>query len=103
FARRALAQATVDPALGDAEQRRLVAAPPRGDRPPRPGQRAVERGRGIGFGRGPGRALVEHHRDVDADPLLRLDYRLGREADLGAVEVAAKGDAAVVDAAQARE
>jgi hypothetical protein len=63
--------------------------------------RAGERA-GVALDR-PGRALVEHHRDVGAEVRLDAHHFLGPEEQLGAVEVGLERDAVVADLPQLRE
>src|SRR4029077_15437597 len=77
-----------------------TAAAPGLARGPRPGERALPGGRGRRALDRPGGALVEHHGDVHPHPPLAVNHGPGGEAEGGAVEVAAEGDAAGVHGAQ---
>ena len=68
----------VERALDDAEERHVVPRP-RGPAARRPCRRPSHRARDLHRGRAGGDALVERHRDVDAERLLRRDARLGVE------------------------
>ncbi len=105
--RRPLAQLPVDAPLDDAEEaaarRSGIISPPGFPGPARPVERALPGGRGRFQGDRPGRALVEHHGDVDPHPLLEAHHPLGREAQGRAVQVALEGHAVRVHGAQAAQ
>ena len=103
------AKVLVGGALDDGKEKTVVAGiriPPRfvtRPAPRQPGERAFDRGpRGLGGGL-PGGTFVERHADVGADRGLDLHREFRREPVQAPVQVAAEGDALVVDPVDAGE
>ena len=98
--RRFRPQRRKDPALHDAEQ--PVARARREGRPRKPGpaHRAAHGGRRLRLARRVGRALVQHHGDVAAQPPLQRHHARRRQAVAGAVRVGAERHPVLVHGAQ---
>jgi hypothetical protein len=92
------AQVVFESALDDPEKQRGP-APPGRSRTLRPQRRPCDGCGDLVARRRQLDALIEHHRDVDAESFLKRDDAFGREAVRRAVEMRAKGDAVIVDAA----
>src|SRR5665213_1745202 len=95
----ARAQLFVEPALDDPEQHRAIGAAARRGAALRPQRRARDGALEVGARRRQLHALVQRHRDVDAELFLKRDDVFGGEAVRAAVQMRAERDPVVVDRA----